>query len=195
MPEAVTTIEAEFDEYAGDYDAALNQGLSASGESKEYFAQGRVDWLAAILKQRQFTPRRIMDFGCGTGASTPFLLDTLQSESLIGVDVSRGLLEVAAKNFGSARARFSLIAEYDAPSEIDLAFCNGVFHHIPPKDRAEAVELFRSHCVPADCSPLGKQSVESRHTLRHEQNSVRQRRDYSHATRSPTTLILCGFGK
>ncbi len=139
---------AEFDEYAGDYDAALNQGLAASGESKEYFAQGRVDWLSGILKQQQFTPRRIMDFGCGTGASTPFLLDTLQSESLVGVDVSRGLLKVAAKDFGSARARFALIAEYDGESEIDLAFCNGVFHHIPPKDRAESVDFIKKALRP-----------------------------------------------
>ena len=148
MPQATQTTEAEFDEYAGDYDAALNQGLSASGESKEYFAQGRVDWLSGILKQRQFTPRRIMDFGCGTGASTPFLLDTLKSESLVGVDVSRGLLKVAEKDFGSNRARFSLIAEYDGENEIDLAFCNGVFHHIPPKDRAEAVGFVKKALRP-----------------------------------------------
>jgi SAM-dependent methyltransferase len=131
--------DAEFDEFAGDYDGALNQGLSASGESKEYFAQGRVDWLAKLFTEMDFAPRRVLDFGCGTGASTPFLLDTLKSESLLGVDVSRGLLKVAERDFGSDKARFGLIADCTLDGEIDLAFCNGVFHHIPPKDRAEAV--------------------------------------------------------
>ena len=39
-------MKSEFDDYAGSYDAALNQGLALSGESKEYFAHERVRWLA-----------------------------------------------------------------------------------------------------------------------------------------------------
>ena len=42
-------MTSEFDDYAGSYDSALNQGLSLSGEPKEYFAHQRVRWLAARL--------------------------------------------------------------------------------------------------------------------------------------------------
>jgi hypothetical protein len=35
---------AEFDKYAADYDCALAEGLSISGEDKHYFAQGRIAW-------------------------------------------------------------------------------------------------------------------------------------------------------
>ena len=37
---AAAVMKAAFDEYAGRYDSALNEGLSLSGESKEYFAGG-----------------------------------------------------------------------------------------------------------------------------------------------------------
>ncbi len=33
---------AEFDAYAAEYDAALSQGLSVSGEDKSFFARGRI---------------------------------------------------------------------------------------------------------------------------------------------------------
>ena len=36
MPADPTQDEAEFDEFAGDYDAELNKGLALSGESKEF---------------------------------------------------------------------------------------------------------------------------------------------------------------
>ena len=65
---------AEFDTFAADYDAALNEGLSVSGEDKNYFARGRVEWLRRCLSRLDFSPRRILDFGCGTGSATPFFL-------------------------------------------------------------------------------------------------------------------------
>ncbi|MCW3097751.1 MAG: trans-aconitate 2-methyltransferase [Chthonomonadaceae bacterium] len=136
---APTADAAEFDSYADDYDGALQQGLSVSGESKEYFAQGRVTWLAASLRRLGVQPRKVMDFGCGTGASTPYLLDTIGAESVLGVDVSKSLLRVAERTFGSERARFAAISDYTSEDEIDLVFCNGVFHHIPPPERAEAI--------------------------------------------------------
>ena len=52
-----------FDRYAENYDAALDRGLSASGEGKEYFARGRVEWLARRLGERSFdrVPPWILD--------------------------------------------------------------------------------------------------------------------------------------
>ena len=35
-------MSPHFDKYADDYDAALAEGLSVSGEDKDYFARGRV---------------------------------------------------------------------------------------------------------------------------------------------------------
>src|SRR5262252_4828691 len=45
-----------FDAYASKYDAALAEGLSVSGETKDYFAQGRVEHLAGRLRELRFRP-------------------------------------------------------------------------------------------------------------------------------------------
>lgn len=139
MRDFETHASAAFDEYALEYDAALARGISVSGENKDYFAQGRVAWLSRCLREIHERPKSVMDFGCGTGSGTPYFFDLLNVESLLGVDSSARSLEVAQRNFGSERARFELFSDYQPSEAIDLTFCNGVFHHIPPAERREAV--------------------------------------------------------
>lgn len=134
--------ESEFDVYAEDYDQALAQGLAVSGEDKNYFARGRIAWLSKRLQQLGIEPRSALDFGCGTGSSTPFLFELLTIDSLQGVDVSKPSLQVARDlyepHYGADRVRFTLTMEAEPSAEIDLAFCNGVFHHIIPEERDAA---------------------------------------------------------
>jgi len=131
---------AEFDRYAEEYDAALAQGLSVSGEDKNFFARARVAFLASCLTRlSQEAPPVVLDFGCGTGSATPFLLGLLGAGSVLGVDVSAGSLSVARREFGGDRARFLTPTEAPPSGGTDLAFCNGVFHHIPVPERTAAV--------------------------------------------------------
>ena len=133
--------KAEFDAFASQYDAALEQGISASGENKSYFAQGRLEWLARQLPTLEVRPENVLDFGCGTGSATPFLLSCLGAKSITGVDVSASSLEVAQRTHGSDQVKFGLCEAEQATSTFDLAFCNGVFHHIPLSERLEAVQF------------------------------------------------------
>lgn len=135
----------EFDAYAARYDEALAAGLSVTGEDKDYYARGRMHWLAGRLRALGVAaPETVLDFGCGLGASTPLFLDILGAKRVVGVDVSEGLLDRARESFaGEPRARFHAIASYEAPASADLAFVNGVFHHIPVADRAEALRYVR----------------------------------------------------
>lgn len=135
---SVTT--AEFDQYAAEYDAALAQGLSVTGESKEYFARGRIALLAKLLRRLAAEGHwsTILDYGCGTGTATPFLLELLPVEKVLGVDISSGSLEVARREYENLPASFATLEEYSPHGEIDLAFCNGVFHHIPLNERVAA---------------------------------------------------------
>jgi len=139
MRDFETHASAAFDEYALEYDAALEKGISVSGEHKDYFAHGRIAWLSRCLREINERPASVMDFGCGTGSGTPHFFDLLNAELLLGVDSSVRSLEVAQRNFGSANARFELFSDYQPSGTIDLSFCNGVFHHIPPEERREAV--------------------------------------------------------
>jgi SAM-dependent methyltransferase len=129
-----------FDSYADDYDAALAEGISISGENKDYFARRRIEWLRDCLAANEAAPEKVMDYGCGTGSSAPHLLEALGAKSIVGTDRSAKSLEIARKRFQSERVRFVAIQDCQPTGGIDLAFCNGVFHHIPPARRAEAVD-------------------------------------------------------
>ena len=135
----------EFDAYAARYDEALAAGLSVTGEDKDYYARGRMHWLAGRLRALGIsTPETVLDFGCGLGNATPLFLELLGARRVVGVDVSDGLLDRAREAFaGEPRASFHTIAAHEAPASADLAFVNGVFHHIPVADRAEALRYVR----------------------------------------------------
>jgi SAM-dependent methyltransferase len=135
----------EFDAYADDYDAQLQVGLSVTGETKDYYARSRARWLAGRLAGLGYRPRTVLDYGCGTGSATPFLLEHLGAERVLGVDVSAESIRIARSRFSGASASFALVGELTPLASIDLAFCNGVFHHIPPSERAASVEyVFRA---------------------------------------------------
>ncbi len=134
-----------FDAYANGYDAQLEAGLSLTGETKNYYAQGRARWLAGRLAPLGFHPRSVLDYGCGTGSATPFLLEDLGVERVLGVDVSAESLRIARNRFADVPASFELVDDIAPRASMDLAFCNGVFHHIPPAERAASVQyVFRA---------------------------------------------------
>jgi SAM-dependent methyltransferase len=134
-----------FDAFAYDYDEALAEGIAVSGEDKNYFIRGRISWLAHCLRNSLDRPKRILDFGCGTGASIPAFIEMLGIESLIGVDVSSSSLAIANRTHGSAHVEFLQLNQHEPAEQMDLAFCNGVFHHIPLHKRADAIDyIYRS---------------------------------------------------
>jgi len=136
---------AEFDQFANNYDETLNEALAVSGEDKEFFARGRVEWLARCLEQRQHTARSVLDYGCGTGDTTALLRDILKCESAIGLDVSERALERAAQVHGALECRFLNFPDYTPDGTVDVVYCNGVFHHIPVQERDAAVQyIYRS---------------------------------------------------
>jgi SAM-dependent methyltransferase len=130
-----------FDQYAAAYEEALSNALMPSGEGREYFAEGRVAWLKRCLDEIKQPVNSLLDFGCGDGATTPVLLHAMNAQSVVGVDVSTKSLEIARKQHVDGRIRFESIAEFQKSGQMDLAYCNGVFHHIAPAQRADALSL------------------------------------------------------
>jgi SAM-dependent methyltransferase len=128
-----------FDKYAAHYEAALQRGISVSGENQAYFARRRIEWLAACLSRLGQRPKRILDFGCGTGSATRFFLEFVPGASVTGIDISELSLEVARQSNPAPYAQFVAMERYTPDGDIDLAFCNGVFHHVPPENRVDVV--------------------------------------------------------
>ncbi|MGZ4789283.1 MAG: class I SAM-dependent methyltransferase [Terriglobales bacterium] len=138
----------EFDRYARTYDRDLANALSVTGESKDYYAQARVDWLAMCLVQLNIRVERVLDFGCGIGSNSPILSRALHPNIVLGVDISKESIEEAEADYGSETLRFMQLEEFRPDGSYDLAFANGVFHHIEPKERAAALTTIREALRP-----------------------------------------------
>ena len=137
-----------FSAWAEQYDDALHQGLAISGERKEYFARGRVSWLKRQLAARQYFPKTILEFGCGTGTSTPLLREGFEALEVLGVDVSDRSLELARSHNGGPGIAYENSLDRPPQPRFELAFCNGVFHHIPPDQRGQALSYIWESLVP-----------------------------------------------
>ncbi len=132
-----------FDAYAAHYDAALNRGIAVSGETKEYFAEQRVIWLAKRLRELGGPVRTILDFGCGIGTGLPFLKREFGPDKLAGFDVSQEALSVARAVAPEAALELSDDMQTWPDATFDLVSTNGVFHHITPSGRVAALAAIR----------------------------------------------------
>jgi SAM-dependent methyltransferase len=130
-----------FDEFVQNYDDALERGLRVSGENKVAFATRRIRWLAKTLSELNQNPSSVLDYGCGIGDSSVLILEILGARKYLGVDTSPKSIQYANLKFGSAERHFAVpdpaTAERDS---FDLAYSNGVFHHIPLEDRPSAAK-------------------------------------------------------
>ena len=134
-----------FDDYAENYDVALSRGLAVTGEEKDYFARRRIEWVSSSLRHLGFCAMSVMDYGCGAGSATPILLKVLGSDFVVGVDTSTRSVELAKHAFGGRHSEFVAIDQYTPAGKLDLAYSNGVFHHIPRTERDKAAHyIWRS---------------------------------------------------
>jgi len=140
--------EPLFDSYATAYDQALARSLAASGEGRDYFARGRIGWLSRRLGELHFKPASVLDFGCGDGFTVPLLREGLGARTAVGVDVSDESLAVARERHASESTTYTHLDVYRPAGDQDLAYCNGVFHHIPLAERARAVAIVRESLKP-----------------------------------------------
>lgn len=116
----------------------LNANLNEDSLA-EFFASGErhVDHVFEVIRKSvspAFTSNRVLDYGCGIGRLVlPF---AARSHSVVGVDVSPGMLAQAQENckkLGISSACFLQVHEMDAlePASFDLVHSFIVFQHIP----------------------------------------------------------------
>jgi len=108
------------------------RGVSLSGQSREHFIRWRIRITKHLLKE---SPKRILDFGCGEGASYPFLKEAFPEALVEGYEPSRELVSVAKALYGRQGALFMSKLEEINTNQYDLVYTNGVFHHIKPENR------------------------------------------------------------
>jgi SAM-dependent methyltransferase len=129
------------------YEEMLARGLALSGESRDFFARGRLDELGRRLPAGA-RPRRILDFGCGTGDTARLLAERFADASVVGVDAAGAALAAARERFGGPGLAFAAPDEPASRGPFDLAYVNGVFHHVPVAARAAATADLRDRLAP-----------------------------------------------
>lgn len=134
---------AEFDEFARKYEKTMERPCAVSGESPDFYAAGRMQW--CLRRLRHWLPAdTVLDFGCGIGGSTRYFFDTLGCKSVIAIDRSVESLQVAKERYSGLNIQLTTPEDFAPSGNIPLAFCNGVFHHILPADRPQALAYIRA---------------------------------------------------
>ncbi len=136
---------------AAEYESMLNQGIGLSGESQDFFIEGRVKDLKTQLPH---PPGRILDFGCGMGKSCAYLAQAFPQACVLGVDLSEAALDYARQVHASTRVTFGRIADLASQAPFDLCYVNGVFHHISPAGRQEALGVIRRALAPGGLAAI-----------------------------------------
>lgn len=119
----------DFDEYANDYRLIHSDNIKLSGADSFYFAEMKVRLLQPFEKNIGL---KVLDIGCGDGATELFMQQYFSEWEITGLDVSE-------KSIGAAHDRmldkvvFSIYNGKEIPmadETADVVFVAGVLHHV-----------------------------------------------------------------
>ncbi len=135
---------ADFDKYVDDYREIINRVSSISGEQFEFFIRLRL----GLVRERVSGPTRILDFGCGIGATETYLREVFPDAAICGVDSSAESIR-AAREKGPADVQFVHSEGGELPfpdGAFDLIYSNGTFHHLEPVHRGPFIRELHRVC-------------------------------------------------
>jgi 2-polyprenyl-3-methyl-5-hydroxy-6-metoxy-1,4-benzoquinol methylase len=125
----------EFDTFAADYQDLVSDSVRITGESSDYFAAYKAEYIA-----RRIAPRpgsRLLDYGCGVGLLSKHLRDRLPAIHVDGFDVSQSSIERVHE---SLRSHGTFTSDPNALAQAyDVIVLANVLHHVPPKQRHQLI--------------------------------------------------------
>ena len=159
----------DFDTYAAEYEAAVDQSVSFTGRNAAFFAERKVDILETIVSPAigSLGTLSVLDVGCGTGTTDRVLMPRVGS--LYGVDISEEMLAKARVNVPTAAYSWydgEKLPFTDETFDAAVAIC--VLHHVPISNRfkfvSEMVRVVRTGGVVAifehnPMNPLTRRAV------------------------------------
>lgn len=126
-------FDPQFDAYADRYDELHRANVAASGEGPEYFAEYKCRVLARMVPKSA----RVLDFGCGIGNLTRFLVR--EFAHVEGYDPSDKSIDRARLAVPEGRFSSDLDALASEPP-FDAIVVANVLHHVPPAERAPLLD-------------------------------------------------------
>jgi SAM-dependent methyltransferase len=124
-------VHQEFDQYASNYEAVINDYVSFSGQSQAFFTRAKASHLREILdSESRAKTLEVLDIGCGHGLIHPYLNSS--NYRLTGIDVAASVLDMAREM--NPHVNYDI---YDgvrlpyADAKFDVLFTICVMHHVP----------------------------------------------------------------
>lgn len=137
---------SRFDEYASTYETLHASSITLSGEPPEFFARYKVDDVRDRVQRIASVGAidRILDVGCGLGASIAHFRKAFPDAVTVGVDSSGRSLAVAAqRNVDTPFAQCDASRLPFPEGLFDCIFAAGVIHHVPPEQRPALIGEMR----------------------------------------------------
>jgi len=133
----------DFDEFADSYRDIHSENIKLSGADSLYFAEMKVRLLQPFENNESI---KVLDIGCGDGATELFMQRYFSNWNVDGVDISEKSI-IEAKKRGLSNAIFSVYNGTRVPVQdecFDIVFVAGVLHHVEYKFHSAIVkEIFR----------------------------------------------------
>lgn len=125
-------------------------------ESPDYVQRFLEFEILGYLAPEEFEGKRILDFGCGSGASSAVLARLLPGADITGVELNKPLLNIARARMEhyelQNRLRFLESPRGDALppglGEFDFVLLSAVYEHLLPKERQSLLPLVWKHLKP-----------------------------------------------
>ena len=130
---------AQFDQFAEDYAEILQQNLRLITKDILYFTRYRAK-LAAKAVGSERTNLRILDYGCGTGTSIPFLKIEFPNCAIVACDVSERSTDIVHRTHPDVEITSTTNIE---GGPFDVIFIGGLIHHVPSNERLGVLNNLR----------------------------------------------------
>jgi len=124
-----------FDKYADNYDDGHTKAVKMSGFTPAYFHEYKLKEVQSYLLRKGFLSKKlnILNFGCGTGNSEPYIKKYLPDSKVYAIDVSAECIKTAIQaNSALPDVYFQHFDGVNIPFDVkfDVILAANVFHHI-----------------------------------------------------------------
>lgn len=126
---------AEFDTVAAKYQELVDHNVRLTGESSDYFAAYKAEYLA-----RKVAPRaggKLLDYGCGVGLLSRHLKSRLSEVRIDGFDVSKDSVNRVDESLRRQGTFSTDLNELGRDYDV-VVLCN-VLHHVKPDNRRAVI--------------------------------------------------------
>jgi SAM-dependent methyltransferase len=141
---ARTQAIMQFDEFAKEYKAILDNRVAIFGEDSEYFAEYKARYIRKSATR--CSPAKVLDFGCGIGLLSRVLKKYLPESELHGYDISAASIQRANRALAGQGMFTSDIAQL--AHDYNLIVLANMMHHVGPSHRLSVMKQATDRLCP-----------------------------------------------